>query len=79
MTILVPTNCCKYVKYLMPSCSPDYSLFISPGPGVHPNTVLKTATRNIHSNFNFFELTLQIEEFHPNMENCEECHDLDEK
>lgn len=48
-------------------------------PGVHPNTVLKTATRNIHSNFNFFELTLQIEEFHPNMENCEECHDLDDK
>ncbi|XP_034252869.1 zinc transporter 2-like isoform X2 [Thrips palmi] len=48
-------------------------------PGVHPNTVLKTATRNIHSNFNFFELTLQIEEFHPNMENCEECHDLDDQ
>lgn len=48
-------------------------------PGVHPNTILKTATRNIHANFNFFELTLQIEEFHPNMENCEECHDLSEQ
>ncbi|XP_026275450.1 zinc transporter 2 isoform X2 [Frankliniella occidentalis] len=48
-------------------------------PGVHPNTVLKTATQNIHANFNFFELTLQIEEFHPNMENCEECHDLSDQ
>ncbi|XP_012274356.1 zinc transporter 2 isoform X2 [Orussus abietinus] len=42
-------------------------------PGTSPQEILRTATRNIHDKYNFFEMTLQIEEFNENMENCKQC------
>ncbi|GLG95016.1 Zinc transporter [Gryllus bimaculatus] len=42
-------------------------------PGVSPQEVLTLASRNIHDRFNFFEMTLQIEEFDQNMEDCTQC------
>lgn len=42
-------------------------------PGINPHDILKTASRKIHSKFNFFEMTLQIEDFQENMENCKQC------
>lgn len=42
-------------------------------PGKSPQEILCTATRNIHDMYNFFEMTLQIEEFHQKMENCHQC------
>ncbi|XP_066600919.1 proton-coupled zinc antiporter SLC30A2-like isoform X5 [Prorops nasuta] len=45
-------------------------------PGASPNDILRTATRNIHDQYNFFEMTLQIEEFNERMENCKQCKPL---
>lgn len=42
-------------------------------PGVSPQKVLRHATRDIHARYNFFEMTLQIEEFVENMEACTQC------
>ncbi|XP_053694907.1 proton-coupled zinc antiporter SLC30A2-like [Sabethes cyaneus] len=44
---------------------------------VEPNTnteaVLQQATRSVHAKYDFFETTLQIEEFQPDMEDCNQC------
>ncbi|KAK9299252.1 hypothetical protein QLX08_007624 [Tetragonisca angustula] len=45
-------------------------------PGASPHNILRTATRNIHDNYKFFEMTLQIEEFDERMENCKQCKAL---
>ncbi|XP_011256759.1 zinc transporter 2-like isoform X1 [Camponotus floridanus] len=42
-------------------------------PGASPQNILRTATRNIHDKYKFFEMTLQIEEFNERMENCKQC------
>ena len=45
-------------------------------PGTSPQDILRTATRNIHDKYKFFEMTLQIEEFDERMENCKQCKAL---
>ncbi|XP_017891948.1 zinc transporter 2-like isoform X4 [Ceratina calcarata] len=45
-------------------------------PGASPHDILRTATRNIHDKYKFFEMTLQIEEFDERMENCKQCKAL---
>ncbi|XP_017764743.1 PREDICTED: zinc transporter 2-like isoform X2 [Eufriesea mexicana] len=45
-------------------------------PGASPHNILRTATRNIHDKYKFFEMTLQIEEFDVRMENCKQCKSL---
>ncbi|KAG9430384.1 zinc transporter 2 isoform X2 [Apis mellifera carnica] len=45
-------------------------------PGASPHNILRTATRNIHDKYKFFEMTLQIEEFDERMENCKQCKAL---
>lgn len=42
-------------------------------PGASPQHILMLATGNIHDKYNFFEMTLQIEEFDENMEDCKQC------
>ncbi|XP_073993058.1 proton-coupled zinc antiporter SLC30A2-like isoform X2 [Rhodnius prolixus] len=42
-------------------------------PGVSPSDVLKEASKKIHGKYNFFEMTLQIENFQPKMEYCKQC------
>lgn len=42
-------------------------------PGTNPQEILMTATKNIHDKYNFFEMTLQIEEFQEIMEDCFQC------
>ncbi|XP_063616376.1 proton-coupled zinc antiporter SLC30A2-like isoform X1 [Cydia splendana] len=41
--------------------------------GVSPQKVLEQATRLVHDKYNFFEMTLQIEEFSDGMESCGQC------
>ncbi|XP_030032602.1 zinc transporter 2 isoform X2 [Manduca sexta] len=41
--------------------------------GVSPQKVLEEATRLVHEKYNFFEMTLQIEEFSDGMEECSQC------
>ncbi|KAL0901116.1 hypothetical protein ABMA27_006435 [Loxostege sticticalis] len=41
--------------------------------GVSPQKVLEQATRLVHEKYNFFEMTLQIEEFSDGMEACSQC------
>lgn len=41
--------------------------------GVSPEYVLKNATKTVHEKYKFFETTIQIEEFHPQMEDCNQC------
>ncbi|XP_078039284.1 proton-coupled zinc antiporter SLC30A2 isoform X2 [Augochlora pura] len=45
-------------------------------PGTKPQDILRIATRNIHDKYRFFEMTLQIEEFDEQMENCKQCRAL---
>lgn len=42
-------------------------------PGVNTTTVLKEASREMYKKYNFFDCTLQIEEFDSQMENCKQC------
>ncbi|GBP97573.1 Zinc transporter 2 [Eumeta japonica] len=42
-------------------------------PGMSPQEVLDEATRQVHDKYNFFEMTLQIEEFNDGMEACSQC------
>ncbi|XP_018578076.1 zinc transporter 2 isoform X2 [Anoplophora glabripennis] len=49
------------------------SAHVAISPGTNPQNVLMVATKNIHDKFNFFEMTLQIEEFQDVMENCVQC------
>ncbi|XP_026472343.1 zinc transporter 2-like isoform X2 [Ctenocephalides felis] len=44
-------------------------------PGASPHGILKLATRNVHDKYHFFEMTLQIEEFRDDMEDCNQCND----
>ncbi|XP_014364946.2 zinc transporter 2 isoform X1 [Papilio machaon] len=41
--------------------------------GISPQKVLEQATRLVHEKYNFFEMTLQIEEFNDGMEECSQC------
>uniref|UniRef100_A0A2A4JWG0 Zinc transporter 2-like n=1 Tax=Heliothis virescens TaxID=7102 RepID=A0A2A4JWG0_HELVI len=41
--------------------------------GVSPQKVLEEATRLVQDKYNFFEMTLQIEEFNDGMEDCSQC------
>lgn len=50
--------------------------FLFAEPGTSPQSILCTATRNIHDKYKFFEMTLQIEEFNERMENCKQCKAL---
>ncbi|XP_076247172.1 proton-coupled zinc antiporter SLC30A2 isoform X3 [Calliopsis andreniformis] len=45
-------------------------------PGTSTYDILRTARRNIHDKYKFFEMTLQIEEFDERMENCKQCKAL---
>jgi len=49
------------------------SAHVAISPGTNPQNVLMVATKNIHDKFNFFEMTLQIEEFEEFMEDCKQC------
>lgn len=41
--------------------------------GTNPQNILMVATKDIHDKYNFFEMTLQIEEFQDAMEDCAQC------
>lgn len=49
------------------------SAHIAIDPGTNPQTILMVATKDIHDKYNFFEMTLQIEEFQNVMEDCIQC------
>ncbi|KAJ8923803.1 hypothetical protein NQ315_010385 [Exocentrus adspersus] len=49
------------------------SAHVAISPGTNPQNVLMQATKDIHDKFNFFEMTLQIEEFQDAMEDCMQC------
>lgn len=53
-----------------------FFIFSNEEPGASPHNILRTATRNIHDKYKFFEMTLQIEEFDERMENCKQCKAL---
>lgn len=42
-------------------------------PPAHPQAVLVEATKSIDEKYNFFEITLQIEDFQDAMEDCSQC------
>ncbi|KAI5753804.1 hypothetical protein M8J77_003480 [Diaphorina citri] len=42
-------------------------------PGTDAGLILKQASRLVHTKFDFFEMTLQIEEFNATMEACDQC------
>ena len=44
-----------------------------PDQNVTPQHVLREASNKLHSRFDLFEMTLQIEEFAPIMEDCTQC------
>ncbi|PSN42407.1 Zinc transporter 2 [Blattella germanica] len=42
-------------------------------PGMSPHKILQIASRSLREQFEFFEMTIQIEEFNENMEQCSQC------
>lgn len=48
-----------------------FFLFID--ENVNPETILNTATKTVHTKYDFFETTLQIEVFKTEMEDCGQC------
>lgn len=42
-------------------------------PQTNTELVLREATQTVHAKYRFFETTLQIEEFQPDMEDCNQC------
>lgn len=42
-------------------------------PNTNTEVVLQEATRSVHAKYDFFETTLQIEEFQAGMEDCNQC------
>lgn len=42
-------------------------------PKTNTELVLREATQTVHAKYRFFETTLQIEEFQPDMEDCNQC------
>ncbi|XP_037866871.1 proton-coupled zinc antiporter SLC30A2 isoform X2 [Bombyx mori] len=52
---------------------PALSAHLAIRSGVSPQKVLEEATRLVHEKYNFFEMTLQIEEFSDGMEQCSQC------
>lgn len=59
-----------FVKY----CKDVFILwFAFADSDVNPQMILVEATKNIHDKYNFFEMTLQIEEFQETMEDCTQC------
>lgn len=42
-------------------------------PNTNTESVLQQATRTVHAKYDFFETTLQIEEFQTDMEDCNQC------
>ncbi|GFG39249.1 hypothetical protein Cfor_00725 [Coptotermes formosanus] len=49
------------------------SAHLAISPGASPQKVLQQASHDIRSQFHFYEMTLQVEEFDQNMEDCEQC------
>ncbi|KAK9889494.1 hypothetical protein WA026_004773 [Henosepilachna vigintioctopunctata] len=49
------------------------SAHIAISHGTNPQNILMETTKNIHDRYNFFEMTLQIEEFQDIMEDCSQC------
>lgn len=49
------------------------SAHVAIDPGTNPQSILMVATKDIHDRYNFFEMTLQIEEFQDAMEECVQC------
>ena len=48
-------------------------MHVDTAPGASPQKVLQQASHDIRSQFHFYEMTLQVEEFEKNMEDCEQC------
>lgn len=52
---------------------PPHIRTIVPEPNTNTETVLREATKKIHAKYDFFETTLQIEEYDDQMEACKDC------
>ena len=42
-------------------------------PGSNAQTILREASTRIRAQYNFYEMTLQVEEFEDNMDDCTQC------
>jgi hypothetical protein len=42
-------------------------------PGSNPQVVLREASTRIRAKYNFYEMTLQVEEFEEDMDDCNQC------
>ncbi|KAM7352070.1 solute carrier family 30 member 3 isoform 1-T1 [Cochliomyia hominivorax] len=49
------------------------SVHLAIAEGADPKKILQEATTAVHLRYNFFETTIQIEDFTPEMENCKQC------
>ncbi|XP_055902925.1 proton-coupled zinc antiporter SLC30A2 isoform X2 [Eupeodes corollae] len=49
------------------------SAHLAVAPGANAKKILQDATTAVHLKYNFFETTIQIEDFTPEMEDCQQC------
>lgn len=50
-----------------------FCLCFLPAPNANPKQILDAATSAVHLRYNFFETTIQIEEYTAQMESCIQC------
>merc|ERR1712238_49851 len=49
------------------------SCHLAVAPGSNAQTILREASTRIRSKYNFYEMTLQVEEFEEDMDDCNQC------
>lgn len=61
--LLIPLN-----RFLLPSP------FCHTATNANPKQILDAATSAVHLRYNFFETTIQIEDYTAQMESCQQCN-----
>lgn len=71
--LAISKNIINYFDYLCIQIHAYILFFFLTEPGVNPQKILTTASKCIRSKYNFFEMTLQVEEFQDKMDHCFQC------
>ena len=52
-------------------CLTSFPSFLA--PGINAQTILKEASTRIRAKYDFYEMTLQVEDFENDMSDCNQC------
>ena len=55
------------------SCTIPLTLLLPQGPEMNEQQILREASTRVRAQYNIFEMTLQVEQFHEDMDDCKKC------